>query len=115
MANESAPKPPEHIHECGVEVSHKICTCVTCGESFPNNEYHPPEHRAEKEAPKPPEVEEWSGRRNISVLIACGDRKFRVIDNLRELVGGEGDRCLSEARIGRKVLDLARTLEVGNG
>ena len=52
--------------------------------------------------------------RIVSVVIECGARRYRVIDNLRELVGGEGDRCVSEARIGRKVLDLARTLEVGN-
>jgi hypothetical protein len=51
-------------------------------------------------------------RKNVSVVIECGGRKFRVIDNLRELVGGESERSISEARIGRKVLDLARTLEV---
>lgn len=52
--------------------------------------------------------------RNVSVLVECGGRTYRVIDNLRDLVGGvpDVDRCISEARIGRKVLDLARSVEV---
>ena len=52
-------------------------------------------------------------RKNVSVLVECEGRRFRVIDNLRQLVGQETDRHISEARIGRKVLDLARKLEVG--
>jgi len=51
---------------------------------------------------------------NVSVVIECGDRRYRVIDNLRELVGGgaEVSRVLSEQIIGRKVLDAARRIEV---
>lgn len=52
--------------------------------------------------------------RIVSVLVVCGGRTYRVIDNLRGLVGGEGDRLVSEAVIGRKILDLARRVEVGN-
>jgi hypothetical protein len=59
---------------------------------------------------------------NVSVLIECNGRTYRVIDNLREFVDFKAsdslrvsssvDRCRSEARIGRKVLDLAREVEV---
>ncbi len=51
-------------------------------------------------------------RQIVSVLVECDGRQFRVIDNLRSLLAGESDRVISEGRIGRKVLDLARTLEV---
>jgi len=51
-------------------------------------------------------------RNIVSVLVECGGRRFRVVDNLRDLVGREDNRTVSETRIGRKVLDLARTLEV---
>jgi hypothetical protein len=54
-------------------------------------------------------------RHNVSVLIQCNGRTYRVIDNLRALVGGGTgvDRTISEAIIGRKVLDIARVVEVG--
>ncbi len=56
-------------------------------------------------------------RKIVSVLLECGGPKFRVIDNLRELIGGGGSeiisRTVSEAKIGRKVLDLAREVEAG--
>jgi hypothetical protein len=55
-----------------------------------------------------------SERQIVTVLVECGGRTYRIIDNLRSLVGGESDRVLSEAIIGRKVLDLARSLEVGH-
>ena len=48
----------------------------------------------------------------VSVLVECNGRTYRVIDNLRELLRGADVRSLSEARIGRKVLDLARRLEL---
>jgi hypothetical protein len=47
----------------------------------------------------------------ISVLVECGGRTYRVIDSLRSLVGGESDRTVSERKIGRKVLDVAKMLE----
>lgn len=53
-------------------------------------------------------------RQTVSVLVECGGRTYRVIDNVRELVGGEGsNRSVSEQIIGRRVLDLARSVEVG--
>lgn len=56
-----------------------------------------------------------TAHRNVSVLVECAGRTYRVIDNLRELVGGlEGIRTVSEQVIGRRVLDLARKVEVGN-
>ena len=50
----------------------------------------------------------------VSVLVECNGRSYRVIDNLRSLVGGGrgADRISSEQVIGRKVLNLARSLEV---
>jgi hypothetical protein len=56
-------------------------------------------------------------RKIVSVLVECGGRKFRVIDNLRTFLGGdtvrvESDRTVSERKIGKKILDLARSLEV---
>lgn len=55
-------------------------------------------------------------QRIISVLVECGGRTYRVIDNLHSLVGGGPtvDRTTSESVVGRKVLDLARSLEVNN-
>lgn len=47
----------------------------------------------------------------VSVLLECKGRTYRVIDNLRELVGGEADRIISELKIGRKILDPARFLD----
>jgi hypothetical protein len=52
-------------------------------------------------------------RKNVSVVLECEDRKYRVIDNLRQLVGTQTDRNVSESTIGRRVLDLARKLEIG--
>jgi hypothetical protein len=51
---------------------------------------------------------------NVSVLVECGGRRYRVIDNLRALVGRESERTVSESIIGRQVLDLARKMEAGN-
>ena len=50
-------------------------------------------------------------RPTVSVVVECEGLRYRVIDNLRELVCGVADRCESEAIIGRKVLDLARTVD----
>jgi len=52
-------------------------------------------------------------RPNVSVLIECNGRTFRVIDNVRVLLAGQTDRNTSEQIVGRKILDLARTLDAG--
>jgi hypothetical protein len=64
----------------------------------------------------PKQVAAKPGRTIISVLVECDGRRYRVIDNLRALVSGgtTKSRTISEGQIGRKVLDLARSLEVGN-
>jgi hypothetical protein len=51
----------------------------------------------------------------VSVVVECGGRRHRVIDNLREFLANTGsqDRVMSESIIGRKVLDLARKVEAG--
>jgi len=51
-------------------------------------------------------------RKIVSVLVECDGRKFRVIDNLRTFLGAETVRTVSERKIGKKILDLARSLEV---
>jgi hypothetical protein len=52
-------------------------------------------------------------RKIVSVLVECDGRTYRVIDNLREFLSRQPDiRTINEQRIGRKVLDLARELEV---
>jgi hypothetical protein len=51
----------------------------------------------------------------VSVLVECDGRTYRVIDNLREFLSEKvafETRLISEQVIGRKVLDLAREVEV---
>ena len=50
---------------------------------------------------------------NISVLIERDGRTYRVIDNLRTLLTGQSDRSISNAIVGKKVLDLANEIRRG--
>jgi len=47
----------------------------------------------------------------VSVLVECDGRTYRVIDNLSSLLRDERDRCVCEQRVGRRVVDLVKTLE----